>query len=211
MNNEREYWTTLDGTNGYYEISNWGRVRNANTKRIKKISQIFKNGHPIAIFYVKTERKFGGSYRYLANEVYKHFSKYPCRTKKFMVKHVDGDWMNCRINNLIVKPHVVIAPPLEIEKLYEEKCYSTVKSVVYGHYYKKLPKNSGFDYDDFIQEAMLDVWKYLADYDPKWTWESFVWNIMTLTWKHEISKYYKHLHVEYVDGLATDTKFAYVQ
>lgn len=207
MNYKREYWTTLDGTNGYYEISSWGNVRNANTKRLKTILTREIKGHPIAVFTTDLKGQ-GTRYHYLGNEVFKHFSKYPCRRKKFWVKHIDGDWMNCRISNLIVLPHVFKVPHVDVIKLYEEKGYSTIKSIVYGHYFKMLPLNSGFDFEDFIQEGMLDLWKMLADYTADTSWNVFVWNSMRFTAKRVISTYYKHLHLElFDDRLAYEQEF----
>lgn len=33
----KEYWTFIEGSEEHYEISNWGRIRNASSKRLIKL------------------------------------------------------------------------------------------------------------------------------------------------------------------------------
>ena len=66
---EREYWTYLDNSNNHYEISNFGRLRNARTQKIKK-GYVRKDGNQIFdISYKDTPKKR----IFVKREVLKHF------------------------------------------------------------------------------------------------------------------------------------------
>lgn len=68
LSSAREYWTEIDGFNGKYEISNWGRVRNADTKSIMALLKKHKNIYYCAI-------KLDGKPKQInvMKEVLKHF------------------------------------------------------------------------------------------------------------------------------------------
>ena len=91
-----EEWKTLDSPFDIYEISNYGRVRNAKTGHFKKLSKN-ERGYWVVDFEVAGgARSKTRVHRLIA----RHFIFNPDPSNKTEVNHKDGDTSNLDISNL---------------------------------------------------------------------------------------------------------------
>lgn len=108
MSNETEIWKDVKGFEGYYQISNWGRVksldreyvdRRGRTAKIK--GQILKKRinlygyHHIGL--CKDSGQINGRVHQL---VWDHFGDKPRNGLRLQIDHIDGDKLNNHISNL---------------------------------------------------------------------------------------------------------------
>lgn len=156
---DREYWTELDGTNGLYDISNFGNIRNAHIRR--NLTPRLKNSKTQKSVLISLHNKSFGELKIsIAREVYKHFSKEPIRYKGFKVFHKDGNIWNNHIDNLYVLNHIKNKESPEQLEIFNKEAYKNVRAIVYSKYNIK-----GLDKEDLIQEAILLIYKYLPNFD----------------------------------------------
>lgn len=161
---EREYWTYLDGTKELYEISNFGNVRNSRTKH--NLTPQLKRDSNIVFVSLKNKKlntsgKSNDIRKFLAHEVYRHFSEKPFIYDGYKVFHIDGDIWNNKFTNLAVLDHIHNKATREQQDIYNENIYKCVKSIVCEKY-----KIKGFDCENLIQESALTIWKYLPNFKP---------------------------------------------
>lgn len=156
---EREYWTELDGTNGLYEISNFGNVRNVRQRRNLKLRLRTKNGNSVVVSLKNKKANLDAVKRSVGLEVYRHFAKEPLRFKKFKVYHKDGNIWNNHIDNLFALEHITNNATKEQQDKFESEAYKCVKNIVNTLYNIK-----GFDKENLVQESIMLIWKYLPNF-----------------------------------------------
>lgn len=158
---KREYWTYLDDSNNHYEISNFGRVRNAKTQRIMHPTWSEKRKmYEFGVRYKDTPYKKVNLKRAILN----HFGSNLLKNE--FVKIIDK-------NKPLTLDNLQIYTFADIEKIKKEKVYKkqndetylkifrTCQIIVYKQW-KQTCKSYGIDCEDLISEAMMNV---LADYD----------------------------------------------
>lgn len=104
-----EIWKDINGYVGYYQVSNFGRVKSLtriiegkNGKIQTKHGQIIKHqlnsntGRPEIKLYKNGKCKLFKVYRLVAE----HFVENDDKENKVTVNHLDGDILNCRWDNL---------------------------------------------------------------------------------------------------------------
>ncbi len=89
----KEIWKPIKGYEGYYKISNLGRIKNIRTNTFKTIS-IGKIGYPVVYLYKDGSYKTYYVHRLLAETFI------PNIDNKLQVNHIDGNKTNNSLNNL---------------------------------------------------------------------------------------------------------------
>ena len=97
-----EIWKTIDGFNGWYDISNFGKIRswrnNTNTRGVRKTPRILKHssvrGYMIATLFKNKERYKIATHRLVAQAFI------PNTDDKPHINHKDGVRYNNHISNL---------------------------------------------------------------------------------------------------------------
>lgn len=155
---EREYWTLLDGTNGLYEISNIGNVRNIKQRRNLKL-RLKTDCNSVIASLTNKKANLKAVKRFVGLEVYKHFTDKPLRFKHFKIYHKDGNIWNNNINNLFALEHITNKATKDQQDKFEKEAYKCVNSIV-----NKLYNIKGFDKGNLIQESIMLIWKYLPNF-----------------------------------------------
>ena len=153
---EREYWTELDGTNGLYDISNLGNIRNVHTRR-----NITPRKKGACVVVQLKNKSFGIKKIFIANEVFRHFNN-NLKVDSFHIFHKDGNIWNNRLDNLYGSAHILNETTNEQKQVFDYKVYECVRAIVYNRYNIK-----GIDKEDLIQESVMLVYKYLPNYNFK--------------------------------------------
>ena len=155
----REYWTYLDNSNNHYEISNFGRIRNAKTQKIKN-GYVRKNG--IRVFNINYKDT---PYKtiYIKNEMLKHFGDL---ARNEFVRKVD-ETKGESLDNLEIYNWCDIERKKK-EKIFKpqsddvwNKTLKTCEIIVYKQWLKTC-KSYGIEAEDLIHEATMEV---ICDYD----------------------------------------------
>lgn len=89
----KEVWLPIKGTNGIYEVSNYGRVHNTYTDRYLKPG-VQGKGYLNVTLCVNGKRTTAMIHRLVANEFIRNWEGKP------QVNHIDGDKENNRADNL---------------------------------------------------------------------------------------------------------------
>lgn len=95
----KEQWKPIDGTDGRYDVSNTGRVRNnnnyRNTNTAKVISQrLTQSGRVLVTLYIEGKRKDFQAHRLVAKAFIPNDENLP------QVNHIDGNPQNNSVENL---------------------------------------------------------------------------------------------------------------
>lgn len=165
----REYWIRMEEAQGYYEISNCGRVRNyfwksqqeknTNSNRVKKLI----NDKRHKVMYFQTCRNGKQCRITIASLVYKYFGDGIPKDRDVKVHHKDGDYTNNHIDNLfIARPTTDRVQGWQVDKFNEfaeKEVRRCVKSA--SKYYAR-----GIDTEDIIQVALMLCWENLAKLVP---------------------------------------------
>ena len=93
----RENWTSIDGYHNY-EVSWWGRVRNATTARILKVS-LNAGGYPIACLSKNKKQRVHYVHQLVAREWVSNPEEKRC------ADHSDGNKANNHFENLRYATH----------------------------------------------------------------------------------------------------------
>lgn len=160
---QREYWTELDGSNGHYEISNFGRIRNARTGVIKKC-YVMKDGRKIFdINYKDTGRKR----IVVKREVLKHFGDQLNRNQ--FVRKIDpnGDY---NIQNLeIYSWQNIERRKKKIDQVIKtqskdnwNKAIELTMGLLNSELYKGACRSRNIEMDELENEALANI---MTDYD----------------------------------------------
>lgn len=88
----KKFGKILKDTNGLYQVSNFGRVRN--NKNNIKTSNLYKNGYLYVDLYKYNKRKRKLIHRLVAEAFIPNFNNCP------QINHIDGNKQNNRIDNL---------------------------------------------------------------------------------------------------------------
>ena len=163
----REYWTYIDDSNKHYEISNFGRVRNAKTQRI------------LTLYYDKPHNDYVFNINYKDTPYKKvlvkramlvHFGEL---TRKDNVAIIDANKLPALDNLEIYRGHKM--QPKEQRQVQELPndiildIYNTI-SIMVNRQYKKACVSAGIEVQDLIHEATMEC---VADYNNKG--ESDMW------------------------------------
>jgi predicted XRE-type DNA-binding protein len=90
---DNEYWKSVVGYEGHYEVSNTGKVRRMQTKKILKPR--ISNGYFLVDLRVNGNRKYNRIHRLVIST----FIGLP-PTSRHEVRHLDGNKQNNNVNNL---------------------------------------------------------------------------------------------------------------
>lgn len=150
----REYWTVLDGSNGHYEISNLGRIRNFRTRVIKKPYRRETGQVVFNISYKDTKR----TTIMVSRSVWEHFM-YPLKSGE----HVGfiNENGGCRVDNLHVYTGRKRLPKMP-QKTFDKKeknwdvIVATIKSMC-DSYWIRIVKKYGVEIEDLIDETIADI------------------------------------------------------
>ena len=88
-----EEWKPIDFLDGKYEVSNRGRIRNSQTKAIRK-TPISKRGYPVFSCFINSKRKLVNVHKCVATAFVPNPNNLP------QVNHIDGNKQNNDITNL---------------------------------------------------------------------------------------------------------------
>lgn len=186
----REYWTELDGTNGLYDISNLGNIRNVRTRH--NVMPRKKTNSNSVIVSIKN-KKIGKELKvHVGHAVYKHFTDKEFVHNGFKVIHIDGNHNNNNINNLKVLEHIHNKATKEQLEIFEKWVYRTVRKLVYGKY-KSL---KGFDFENLIQESVMLVYKYLPNYNIETKFINFCCHYVQMAFKNLIRQFRQFCLIE---------------
>ena len=94
MNNDVEIWRYIPESLDY-QVSNWGRVRNIQTKQVLKFGP--HNGRSRVKLHIRTRPYYFYVHRLVARVFIPGFRE------DDGLEFLDGDYMNCRVDNLRVK------------------------------------------------------------------------------------------------------------
>lgn len=92
----KEIWKDIEGFNGYYQISNYGRVKNAKRNTIRKA---YDNNAGKGYYYVDLYKK---NIRVKRDSIHRLVAKafIPNPKNKPMINHKDGNTKNNHVSNL---------------------------------------------------------------------------------------------------------------
>lgn len=154
-----EEWSLI----AYYpllEISNFGNVRNAKTKR--KHTPYFKDG----VMKIDLHRKLRSLS--LARLVYNHFADEEA-PKDCKVIHIDKNPQNCRFDNLRLRAGYGMIPTPEQLEIFNNQVYRCVKYILFN--IKCIKPNTqywgGYEVNDLIQDCVMIIYQALPVYDFK--------------------------------------------
>lgn len=152
-----EEWKDLqDG----FQISNYGRVRNKRRRIMRPLTER-KDGHKNA--YVTITHNYKRKRIGVAYETVKHFVDGV--GGNFKVYHIDGDYLNNRLDNLKIVDKFRARTKEQIEA-YNKGVYWCIWYWI-GRYGMGGERKHGVDIDSLIQETALSVWVYLPTWDGK--------------------------------------------
>lgn len=100
--------------------------------------------------------------------VYNHFGN-SVPSERFIVRCIDGNPYNCRIDNLRVS--IKGRTDKQIEK-YDKEVLKCVKHSLFKSRWAIYQKE-GFDIDNVIGNSCLLIWRYLGNYDTEKSFYSF--------------------------------------
>jgi hypothetical protein len=103
---EGEVWVPIQNLDRNYSVSNFGRVRREPVKRKNKYGFSFKPARILQPASAGTNLRVQlpiGSYM-IKHLVWTHFQNLPIHKKVSRLYHLDGDMMNCHIDNLTPEP-----------------------------------------------------------------------------------------------------------
>jgi len=93
---EKEIWKDIPGYKGVYRASNLGRVQSWKRENSKILSQtLSKHGYPTVCLFGEKQQL-----QYVARLVLAAFVGYPDEPWLCVANYKDGDYKNCRIDNL---------------------------------------------------------------------------------------------------------------
>lgn len=136
------------------EISNCGRIRNAKTKRLYKVSRRTTYGYSYAASVVRCNGK--RKMLTIAQEVYKAFGAGKVTRNVYFA---DGNTSNCAIDNLFVSIDETDKVSDELEEQFLKEARPCVL-----HYLKQVNLYA-CDKDNIIGEAIYLAWRYLPHYE----------------------------------------------
>lgn len=167
---QREYWTYLDNSNNHYEISNFGRVRNASTQRVLSPTWSDKRkAFEFGIHYKDTPYKKVNLKRAVLN----HFGG---ELLKNEFVRVSDPTKTPSLENLEIYTWTDIEKPKKKRKDCKpqnaeiwEKSTKTCRIIAYKQW-GSICKSYGVNIEDLTQEALLYV---IEDYDSYNDGENF--------------------------------------
>ena len=146
-----EEWRDIEGFNGYYQISNTGKVKNKKRNILRKIFYT-KNGYPFVTFCIKRK----STTRYIQRLVAEAFI--PDFTPDKCITHIDGDKSNNNVNNLKIvtqdevhKYASILGGKTGHKTIINGKVYATKKEALEN-------RNIGLSYKGLMTRIHRDGW-----------------------------------------------------
>lgn len=118
---KNEIWKTIDGYDGDYEISNYGRIKSLKYNKPILLRQDIRCGYYSVVLSCNGKTK----HFQVHDLVFRHFSEEP-KTDDGVIDHIDGDKLNNHINNL----RLVSQQDNLKAATYEQKLIKTCKPIV---------------------------------------------------------------------------------
>lgn len=152
-----EQWKEYYG----YKVSNYGRVVNKHGRVLHPICG--HNGNYRTVYYTLSINK-QRRHTAIAPLVAKLFCvKNEKWGRRIYVKHIDGDYRNNRADNLKIAEGKIHAPTEFQRELYEKEVVGIVRSC-FSDFGLFRRNNNGFDLDNALGQAYLDIWVQLPCY-----------------------------------------------
>lgn len=185
MKQKYELWAKLEEAPNY-EISSFGNVKRI-YKRGSRILRPYKNHYCIIVNFKVNKKTVRLS---IAKLVYKYFGECDLKktfTKYGYVKHKDGNIWNNRIENLYVITYQgERLKKWQIDK-YENEAEKNIGIIAITFYNDKLKQNK-IEIEDFKQEALMIVWRYLSLYVENEPFYSFCYHYTKYAYYNILSK-----------------------
>lgn len=151
----QEEYKEIKRLKGFY-VSNTGKIKSPKNHILK---QRISDG----VVIVQIDSKKQGRHTLsVAQEVYKAFKGYN-EIERPKIYYKDGDKENCNIENLFICRDKPTKKQIEAFNKY---AYLTAKKVAAQMYGKGF---DFFDYEDYLQESVLLMWKMLSSYTDNFT------------------------------------------
>lgn len=157
----REYWTSMDSCDGKYEISNWGRVRNVNTRNTLTLFAI-KGHYDGASVYVRIKK---GKVNVM-KEVLKHFGGYD-KTKG--VTLIDATKPPTLDNiALVIRTHKMKPkePEKAIQATQDDWLAMGQRIKVYTNRWGRLIRNCGCEKTEIEQSMLCNIMEHWNGAEP---------------------------------------------
>lgn len=181
----KEKWKPLAYPFDRFSISNFGRVRRNRDGRIMKCGKSSKSGYQYAVFRCYRD---GRRYSlYLAACVHEKFATIP-HIKGAKMIYIDGNTLNCRIDNLRMCRGYEVAPSEFQVKTYREDCLRCIKHYLKARAILNLQRD-GFDCDELIGESAFMIWKHLSQFGEHSSFYVFCRKYIDLCFKKQYKEW----------------------
>ncbi len=156
----QEIWKQYHG----YLVSNYGRVKNKHGRELSPITQKDKIRNYLYVTLHINKKRCKRTIAPLVAELFLIKNK-NCG-KKIRCTHIDGDYRNCRADNLKICDIQIFDREEWQIQMYNKNIVACCKHIFKKNGYFELEK-IGFDVDNCLCECYLDIWIYLPKIKSK--------------------------------------------